>query len=146
MLSITETGIKCEYEVTCPEASRHLLKKGPLNIVDVLMPLKIVDGEQIGNLCFTSEMKLELSSLSEDPDSPIIIMTGKFKEQRFMIVKKFPKSRKQGLIGECKGKNQVKKAIGYETSWLTTLSLDKAEASNPLVVAGLAMIVSMGGI
>jgi hypothetical protein len=90
-------------------------------------------------------MKLEITPKS--PDEPIIIITGLFKDQRFMIVKKAQKSRHQGLIGECQGKTQAKNsAMGFDSLWVSTLIIDKDEVRNPLVVGGLALLCAIGGV
>lgn len=140
-----ETGrISRDLELTSPDAFKNISKKTLAAAVGVSFTLYNA-GAAIATLILSSEMKLEV--VPKAPDEFIIVITGLFKEQRFMIVKKAPNSRQQGLIGECMGKNQVKKVIaGFESLWLSTLSLDREEGQNPLVLAGLAFLCAIGGV
>lgn len=90
-------------------------------------------------MIFSNEIKLELFPIIKSDNS--ISLSGDFKEQRFMCIKKAIQSREQKVVGECKGKYMAKKNL-RETSWLTNFEIQGEEASQ-LVLSGVILICLM---
>ncbi|KAJ3320207.1 hypothetical protein HDV06_005451 [Boothiomyces sp. JEL0866] len=97
------------------------------------------NGSPIGHMIFPNEIKLELFPVVKTDNS--ISLSGDFKEQRFMCIKKAVQSREQKVVGECKGKYMAKKNL-RETSWLTNFEIQGEEASQ-LVLSGVILICLM---
>ncbi|KAJ3310973.1 hypothetical protein HDV04_004490 [Boothiomyces sp. JEL0838] len=97
------------------------------------------NGTPIGHMIFSNEIKLELFPIIKSDNS--ISLSGDFKEQRFMCIKKAIQSREQKVVGECKGKYMAKKNL-RETSWLTNFEIQGEEASQ-LVLSGVILICLM---
>jgi hypothetical protein len=97
-------------------------------------------GKSLGHLSFASDMKLELHPVDKQTDSSIAL-TGDFKEQRFICVRKSAQTREQTLLGEAKGRYQSKKTL-RETSYLINLDISD---TNPLLLAGVLLTVVLYG-
>jgi hypothetical protein len=96
-------------------------------------------GKSLGQLSFSSDMKLGLHPVNEEAEQGSIAITGDFKEQRFICVKKSSQTRQQILLGESKGRHQSKKAL-RETSYLSNFDISD-EGSTSLVLAGVLLTV-----
>ncbi|KAJ3270174.1 hypothetical protein HDV01_000509 [Terramyces sp. JEL0728] len=97
------------------------------------------NGAPIGHMIFSNEIKLELFPAVKSDNS--ISLSGDFKEQRFMCIKKALQTREQKVVGECKGKYMSKKSL-RETNWLTNFEIQGEEATQ-MVLSGVILICLM---
>jgi hypothetical protein len=94
-------------------------------------------GKSLGYLLFGSDMKLELHPAETPSDQSSIAITGDFKEQRFICVKKSSQSREQTLLGESKGRHVAKKSL-FESTYLANFDILNSE-NNSLLLAGVVL-------
>jgi hypothetical protein len=94
-------------------------------------------GKSLGHLLFASDMKLELHPAETPLDQSSIAITGDFKEQRFICVKKSSQNREQTLLGESKGRHVAKKSL-FESNFLANFDILDSE-NNTLLLAGVVL-------
>ena len=67
------------------------------------------EGMEIGQIVLQSELKTEICPTQNGAKPYTISISGDSKEQKVMIVQKWPNSRKQTLFGQVKGRHVVRK-------------------------------------
>ncbi|KAL5037903.1 hypothetical protein RTP6_005268 [Batrachochytrium dendrobatidis] len=109
-------------------------------ITDISFSVVLPTGVKLGVLEFASDIKLTITQEgdAEQPDAPVVAVSGDFKESRYILVKKSMNSREQKLFGESKGRHLVRKGV-RESVWLTNVDIAEAEV-NPLVIAAVILI------
>lgn len=134
------------FEITYPQEHRSLVKKGLQFAIGVQFELYNQDGVFIAAMVFQAELKLEIIINSDNPEEPIIILTGNFNEQKFVVVSKKATSRKQKLVGECRGKIQQKKLLGFDTTYNATMLLERDYSYSIPIIAGLFLVGAIGSV
>lgn len=69
------------------------------------------EGMEIGQVVLQSDLKTEICPTQNGAKPYTISISGDSKEQRVMIVQKWPNSRKQTLFGQVKGRHVVRKNL-----------------------------------
>ena len=80
------------------------------------------EGMEIGQVVLQSELKTEIYPTQNGAKPYTISVSGDFKEQKVMIVQKWPNSRKQTLFGQVKGRHVVRKNL-RDTVYLTNFDI-----------------------
>lgn len=97
------------------------------------------NGTSIGQMTFLNDIKLELNPVEPLIDSSTIALTGDFREQRYICVKKWTNSRQQARFGECKGRFKAKSSF-IDAQWLINFDMQDSR-SNKLVLCGAILSI-----
>ncbi|KAJ3129164.1 hypothetical protein HK098_002405 [Nowakowskiella sp. JEL0407] len=90
----------------------------------------------VGTLGYMNNNKLQVSVLPQQgvvltpaqiaQGSPSFTLTGDFKENKYIIIMKFPHSREQRFFGEATGRNLVRRNV-RESKWIYNVELESGE-------------------
>jgi len=95
------------------------------------------DGEHVGQLLYSSEMKMEIIPNLKGELNESLTLSGDFKDLRFICIQKSSSTREQHMIGESKGRRIVKKSF-LETQW--KCNFDLVDLHCNLLVLGASLL------
>jgi hypothetical protein len=110
-----------------PSKLKHLSDNIPWHVV-------LSDGTHVGQMVYLNGIKLELNPTDKPADGATVAISGDFKEQRYIVVKKWPNTREQQRFGECKGKQLIKKSF-LDSTWNCNFEMQDSK-NNRLVLCG----------
>jgi hypothetical protein len=89
-------------------------------------------GIPVGYLIFVNDIKMEIIAAEKSTDGSVMSITGNFKLQKLLFIKKWPSSREQARCGESQGKYLSKKSF-MDSQWTVNVEIEAGSSSRLLL-------------